>query len=88
MFPNNDKYYLQTASLDRIDSSKGYVLDNVQWVHKRVNFLKRDYSEKELLFWCNAISEKSACKLGDFVFESVERERRPLNENIKVVKAE
>jgi len=26
-----------TASLDRIDSSKGYAPDNVQWVHKGIN---------------------------------------------------
>ncbi len=87
MFTNNDKYYLQTASLDRIDSTKGYVSGNIQWVHKRVNFLKRDYDEKELLFWCNEISKSSSWKLGDFVFSSVERERRPLNENTQVVEA-
>jgi hypothetical protein len=29
-----------TASLDRIDSSKGYIPGNVQWVHKRINLLK------------------------------------------------
>lgn len=29
-----------TASLDRIDSSKGYELDNVQWTHKHINFMK------------------------------------------------
>lgn len=52
---NNDRYYEQTASLDRKDSSKGYTPDNVQWVHKRVNFLKGDYSEEELLYWCKAI---------------------------------
>lgn len=87
IFPNNDKYYLQTASLDRIDSTKGYVLGNIQWVHKRVNFLKRDYSERELLFWCNEISKKSAWKLEGFTFDSIERERRPLDENTQVIKA-
>ena len=31
-----------TASLDRIDSRKGYVKGNVQWVHKHVNTIKWD----------------------------------------------
>jgi len=30
----------QTASLDRIDSSKGYLADNVQWVHRDANYMK------------------------------------------------
>jgi hypothetical protein len=29
-----------TASLDRIDSTKGYTLDNIQWVHKNINLMK------------------------------------------------
>ncbi len=46
------------ASLDRIDSSKGYIKGNVQWVHKRVNKMKSNYSEKELIYWCNLIADK------------------------------
>lgn len=34
-----------TASLDRIDSSKGYIVGNVQWVHKQINIIKRDYDD-------------------------------------------
>jgi deoxyuridine 5'-triphosphate nucleotidohydrolase len=33
----------QTASLDRIDSSKGYEIDNVWWVHKDINKMKMHY---------------------------------------------
>lgn len=44
-----------TASLDRIDSSKGYVIGNVQWLHKRVNIMKSDMSEEELKKWCRLI---------------------------------
>lgn len=47
----------QTASLDRIDSSKGYVEGNVQWVHKIVNRLKGELNESELRFWCRKIVE-------------------------------
>jgi len=33
-----------TASLDRIDSSKGYEIDNIQWVHKDINVMKLDHT--------------------------------------------
>jgi hypothetical protein len=33
----------QTASLDRIDSSVGYIIGNVQWVHKEINKIKREF---------------------------------------------
>ena len=51
----------QTASLDRIDSSKGYTLDNIQWVHKRINELKWNLTEEELLYWCQKITENKLC---------------------------
>jgi len=35
------------ASLDRIDSSKGYTKDNVRWVCWFINQMKLDYSEEE-----------------------------------------
>jgi hypothetical protein len=46
-----------TASLDRIDSSKGYSLDNVQWVHKIVNRMKWDLNQKEFLNWIKIIAK-------------------------------
>ena len=45
----------QTASLDRIDSSKGYIEGNVQWVHKDINNIKQDYSIGELVKYCKLI---------------------------------
>jgi hypothetical protein len=44
-----------TASLDRIDSSKGYILGNVQWVHKDINFMKMDLPEEYFIEICNKI---------------------------------
>lgn len=38
-----------TASLDRIDSSKGYIPFNIQFVHKTVNVMKWALSEEEFL---------------------------------------
>jgi hypothetical protein len=44
-----------TASLDRIDSTLGYVTGNVQWVHKSVNHMKSDTPEEEFVEWCRRI---------------------------------
>lgn len=44
-----------TASLDRIDSSRGYVEGNIQWVHKTLNLMKRDMSDEEFTEWCKAV---------------------------------
>ena len=40
----SEKY--RTCSLDRIDSMKGYDLDNVQWVHKDINIMKNRFDEE------------------------------------------
>lgn len=45
-----------TASLDRIDSSQGYLLENVQWVHRDVNFMKNNLSELEFVGLCAAVA--------------------------------
>lgn len=45
-----------TASLDRIDSSKGYTVDNIRWVHKMVNYIKRDLNDSEFIDWCNKVT--------------------------------
>lgn len=47
----------KTASLDRIDSTKGYVPGNVQWVHKTVNKLKGNFVESDLIRLCKLIAE-------------------------------
>jgi hypothetical protein len=46
-----------TASLDRIDSDNGYVVDNVQWVHKDINYIKRDLVQSSFIDWCKAVAE-------------------------------
>lgn len=50
----------RTASLDRIDSLKGYIYGNVQWVHKSVNLMKQDMDESEFKDFCKKIA--AACK--------------------------
>jgi hypothetical protein len=44
-----------TASLDRIDSSKGYVEGNVQFVHKYINVMKWDLSTDEFINICQMV---------------------------------
>lgn len=46
-----------TASVDRIDGNKGYTVDNVQWVHKRVNLMKHTSSDSDFIEWCKIIAE-------------------------------
>lgn len=53
---------LTTASVDRIDSSKGYALDNIQIVHKKVNKLKMDFSENDFFAMCKAIANNTKYK--------------------------
>lgn len=55
-FPKTN-YGVRTASLDRIDCKKGYVLENVQWVHKDVNRMKNVYSQDYFLETCRRIAE-------------------------------
>jgi hypothetical protein len=47
----------QTASLDRIDSSKGYIVGNVQWIHKSLNGMKSDMSDDEFIAWCCLVAK-------------------------------
>lgn len=45
-----------TASIDRIDSNKGYTKDNVQWLHKLVNRMKMNLDEDVFIQFCRTIS--------------------------------
>lgn len=54
-FSTKAKLHDGNASLDRIDSSKGYVEGNVQWVHKDVNMMKQGMKDDEFIKWCETI---------------------------------
>lgn len=55
----------KTLSVDRIDSNKGYIEGNVQWVHKQVNIMKNNLNEDEFIKLCDLIvkkyNEKNIC---------------------------
>lgn len=54
---NNEGIKEQTASLDRIDSSKGYIIGNLQWVHKDVNKMKQNFSDEYFKTMCIKIGK-------------------------------
>lgn len=49
------KFNQQTASIDRIDSSKDYVEGNVRWVHKHVNKSRQEFTDDYFLHLCEAV---------------------------------
>lgn len=51
----NDKT-TQTASLDRKDSKQGYIVGNIQWVHKKINRMKSNLNEVEFIQLCKMIA--------------------------------
>jgi hypothetical protein len=56
------KYYKEgNASLDRIDSSKGYIPGNIQWVDKKINIMKNKLSEEWFLHLCKLVA--GACEI-------------------------
>ena len=46
------------ASLDRIDSSVGYVKGNVQWVVSEINMMKQQYTQERFIELCCAVADK------------------------------
>jgi len=48
-------HVVNTASLDRIDSSKGYESGNIQWVHKQLNNMKQALPENEFFEWIKLV---------------------------------
>jgi hypothetical protein len=44
-----------SASIDRIDSKKEYVIDNIQLVHKDVNLMKNHFNQEYFLDICEKI---------------------------------
>lgn len=47
----------RTASLDRIDSHKGYDPGNIQWVHKDVNQMKWTLTNSRFIEVCQQVAE-------------------------------
>lgn len=48
-----------TASVDRIDSDKGYNIDNIVIVHKDINRMKSDFSVNYFIELCKLVNNKN-----------------------------
>ena len=48
------------ASLDRIDSSKGYIEGNVQVIHKHINMMKQSYNNDYFIQLCMAVADEQS----------------------------
>ncbi len=46
-----------TISLDRIDNDKGYIINNIQWIHKDINRMKNYFSQEYFLEICEKITK-------------------------------
>lgn len=51
---------INSASIDRIDSSVGYIKSNIQFVCCAFNYAKNDFSHDEMVIFCKAIAKKWA----------------------------
>ncbi len=56
-YKNIIKNQIYTASLDRIDSSKGYIKGNIRWVSRSINYMKNDMTDEMVWELCDLIKE-------------------------------
>lgn len=47
-----------SASLDRVDNSQGYVKGNVQWLHKHINKMKGTFNTEVFVELCKNVAEQ------------------------------
>jgi hypothetical protein len=57
LLPLSSRYASVTASIDRIDNSKGYTKNNIQLVHKKVNMLRGPMSVEDFVDICKMVAE-------------------------------
>jgi hypothetical protein len=48
-----------TVSLDRVDSSKGYVVGNIQLVCAAINKMKQEYTEEVFILFCLLVTQNN-----------------------------
>lgn len=50
---------IQRASLDRIDSNKGYVKGNVRFISVMANYCKNQFTDEDVILFCEAVIKKT-----------------------------
>ncbi len=53
----NGDFSTITASLDRIDNSKGYEPNNIQWTHKSINMMRGSLNINDFISICERIAK-------------------------------
>ena len=61
-----NSHKLTTASLDRVDSTKGYTLDNIQWVEKNINIFKNALNNDDFIGLCRIVTQYTSNKEVNF----------------------
>ncbi|MCK9435097.1 MAG: hypothetical protein M0R32_09840 [Candidatus Cloacimonetes bacterium] len=78
LIPPVSRHKIKTASLDRIDSNKGYIESNVRWIHKDLNLLRWDYPDEIFINFCRLVSSNnSKSKRLDFKEARWDRRAKP-----------
>lgn len=54
---NIKKNHFCQASLDRIDSSKGYIKDNIEFISLPINYMKNTMSKEDTIEFCKIIQK-------------------------------
>lgn len=52
-------YKEKTASLDRINSNKGYIINNLQWTLIEINYMKYKLTQERFLELCKKIADEN-----------------------------
>jgi hypothetical protein len=63
--PEKGENHGSTASLDRIDSSIGYVPGNIRFVCMWANIARRHEDDRELIAWCKMVVEHADRHVAD-----------------------
>lgn len=56
-------FHPRTASLDRIDNTRGYEEGNVQWIHKHLNIMKHKYKQHYFVKMCCMVADEHRRKI-------------------------
>jgi predicted RNA-binding Zn-ribbon protein involved in translation (DUF1610 family) len=61
-------HYFGNASVDRINSYKGYTKDNVQWIHSKINIMKMEIPQDDFIQLCKLIVKHNE-KVRDIIID-------------------